>query len=160
MGYIAIAYSFGVLTAPLLGGVVYARAGYYAVYGMIYAVMGFDVLFRVVLIERREAAAWTQSADLPLAAVSPSHDQSIQSTTDSHELAGSPVKLLPILRLLKSRRMLVAWWGTFVAGVLYASFDTTLPLFCKRTFGWNSTGSGLVFLCLSLPSFSGPVVGG
>lgn len=167
MGYVGIAYSVAVLAAPLLGGVVYSRAGYYAVYGMSFAVIGIDVLFRLVLIERKEAARWTQSSDVPLESVSPpdvvdeegSGDTASIEPINTRQDGGRGFKLPPLFRLLKSRRMLVAWWCTFVSGILWSAFDTTLPLFCKRTFGWDSTGAGLVFLCISLPSFSGPMVG-
>jgi MFS family permease len=55
MGYVAIARSVGIAIGPLLGGVVYARAGYYAVYAMVFAFLVFDIISRLVLIEARVA---------------------------------------------------------------------------------------------------------
>jgi hypothetical protein len=40
---------------PLLGGVIYARAAYYAVCAMVLAFLVFDIVFRLVLIEARAA---------------------------------------------------------------------------------------------------------
>lgn len=39
-GYVSIAMSLGILVAPLLGGVVFARAGYNAVFAIQYALIG------------------------------------------------------------------------------------------------------------------------
>ncbi len=48
------------LIAPLLGGVVYAKAGYDAVFEMTLAVIGVDILLRFVTIERKVAMKWRQ----------------------------------------------------------------------------------------------------
>lgn len=42
---------------------------------------------------------------------------------------------------------------------LLTSFDSILPLYVAKIFGWNSLGAGLVFLPLTIPSFSAPVIG-
>lgn len=34
-----------------------------------------------------------------------------------------------------------------------------LPLFVMRTFGWSSSGSGLIFVAMFVPSAFGPLVG-
>ena len=39
------------------------------------------------------------------------------------------------------------------------SFDAVLPLYVKATFGWSSTGAGLIFLAVVLPSLLGPLIG-
>ena len=46
-----------------------------------------------------------------------------------------------------------------VQASLLTSFDSTLPLFVHATFGWSSTGAGLIFLPVVLPSFIGPLLG-
>ncbi|CAI6267145.1 unnamed protein product [Periconia digitata] len=58
MGYVGIGMSVGILIAPLLGGVVYDRAGYDAVYGMSYALIGVDIVLRLLLVEKKVAAKW------------------------------------------------------------------------------------------------------
>jgi hypothetical protein len=64
-----------------------------------------------------------------------------------------------VVTLLGSRRLLAAFWGCLVVAALSTAFDSTLPLYVKRIFGWNSLGSGLLFLALLLPSMVGPVIG-
>lgn len=41
MGTVSLALSLGIFMAPLLGGVVYDKGGYYAVFAMAFAVVGF-----------------------------------------------------------------------------------------------------------------------
>ena len=42
---------------------------------------------------------------------------------------------------------------------MITGFDGTLPLFVHRTFGWDSVGAGLIFLCVCLTSFCEPLFG-
>ncbi|TKA77820.1 hypothetical protein B0A55_04594 [Friedmanniomyces simplex] len=56
MGYVAIALNLSTLTAPMLGGVVFARAGYNAVFAMACGVVAVDVLLRFVMVERISSA--------------------------------------------------------------------------------------------------------
>lgn len=58
MGYIALAMSLGVMLAPLLGGIVYDRAGYYAVFGMCFGILGVDVVLRLLMVEVNVAKRW------------------------------------------------------------------------------------------------------
>jgi MFS family permease len=59
MGYVGLSMSLALLVAPLLGGVVFANAGYYAVFAMAFGLMALDVFLRVVLIEKKVAVKWT-----------------------------------------------------------------------------------------------------
>ncbi|KAB5577687.1 major facilitator superfamily domain-containing protein [Coniochaeta sp. 2T2.1] len=58
MGYVAIAMSVGLLISPVIGGAVYAAAGYYAVYYVAFAIIGVDIVLRLVLIEKKVAKQW------------------------------------------------------------------------------------------------------
>jgi MFS family permease len=61
--------------------------------------------------------------------------------------------------LLSSPRLVVAVLGCFTHMIIVTSFDACLPLFAKRTFGWNSSGAGLIFLPLTLPALFGAAYG-
>lgn len=67
--------------------------------------------------------------------------------------------LPPVLTLLLSRRLLAALWSTLVLSSLLTAFDSVLPLYVRQTFHWTSTGAGLAFLPLVLPSFASPLIG-
>src|ERR1051326_8098006 len=66
MGYVGIALSLGLLLAPLLGGIAFDRGGYNAVFAMCYGLVGLDIIMRLLLIEKKEAARWL-AAELPRA---------------------------------------------------------------------------------------------
>ena len=58
MGYVSLSMSLAMLVAPLLGGVVFAAAGYYAVFAMSFGLMVLDIFLRLVMIEKKVAARW------------------------------------------------------------------------------------------------------
>ena len=61
--------------------------------------------------------------------------------------------------LLNSPRIRAAVYGCFTHTTLISSFDAVLPLFVKRTFLYTSTGAGLIFLAITIPSTLGTVIG-
>ncbi|KAI5860051.1 MFS general substrate transporter [Durotheca rogersii] len=67
MGYVGIGTSVGLLIAPVIGGAVYAAAGYYAVYYVAFGVIFLDILLRLFMIEKKVARQWlddNRSSDL------------------------------------------------------------------------------------------------
>jgi MFS family permease len=58
MGYVGLSMSLGMLMAPLLGGIVFDTAGYYAVFAMAFGLMVLDIFMRLVMIEKKIAAQW------------------------------------------------------------------------------------------------------
>ncbi|KAK7545441.1 MFS transporter-like protein [Phyllosticta citricarpa] len=70
MGYVSLAMSLGILLAPLLGGVVYDRAGYNAVFAMTYGIIGLDIVLRLVLVEKKIAKKWESQSSSEIAELS------------------------------------------------------------------------------------------
>ncbi|OAP61888.1 hypothetical protein AYL99_04091 [Fonsecaea erecta] len=176
IGYVSLATSLGVLVAPLIGGVVYERSGYYAVFGVTFAVIGFDILLRLALIEKKIAARWLEpdvATGQPTSTTPAPPDIELEDrnepTAVAEKNANSAVvepcttrprrKLPSMLILLKSRRIMVAFWGNLVGAMTFTALDTTLPLYVNQIFGWNSLGAGLAFLALIVPGFAGPWIG-
>ena len=184
-GYIGIALNLGNLTGPLLGGVVFARSGYHAVFGLITGVVLVDILLRLVMKERtvlktlRTPQPSESAKPLKPRLLAPSAGPDVEktatakttitdtvsSTPDDISLAtstcpSSTVSRLPVmLRLLFSARFVIAIWGIMVLAMVYTGFETVLPMAVHKVFGWDSEGGGLIFLPLSLPSLLGPLVG-
>lgn len=65
----------------------------------------------------------------------------------------------PLLILLRSTRVWANLYGAFVTVTLLASFDSALPLFAERTFGWGSSGGGLLLFTITLPLLGSPLAG-
>ena len=55
IGWVSLGLNAGVLVGPVLGGLVFAKAGYYAVFGMTFGLLAFDIVLRGVMIERKVA---------------------------------------------------------------------------------------------------------
>lgn len=198
MGYIGVAMSFGVLLSPLIGGVVFERAGYYAVYGVSFALLGMDIVLRFALIERKVAMKWLSKDEMgngperaeeneleDRTAEIMALDQLTQTQTETQQdspeksadseqrptaertqsdrpqsLKEKVTSRLPVLLLLlKSRRLFSACLGCMVQAILLTSYDSTLPIFVRGTFGWNAIGAGLIFLPVTLPAFLAPFIG-
>jgi MFS family permease len=181
MGYIAAATSIGSLLGPLLGGVVYEAAGYYAVFSMGFAIIGLDIFLRLLMVEKSVANQWlppatetsrpisseSQSAsdrdvDVVQSAApknSPLGEKHVTSDTEDRTPKKWTKKLPPLITLLGIPRLLVALLGCAVNSNSLGALDSVLPLHVKEVFGWNSTGAGLIFICLVVPALSGPVIG-
>ncbi|CAD0081826.1 unnamed protein product [Aureobasidium vineae] len=186
MGYVGIAMSLAYLLGPLLGGIVFERfvisevkrstlvltwltvAGYYAVFAMAFVLLGIDAILRLLMIERSVAAKWGPTA--PEVATDTEHKGSTddpRADPECHtpEVETSAVtqerrRLPRVFSLLASYRLDAALFGCFVSACLLTSFDSILPLYVNEIWGWDSIGAGLIFLAVTIPSFTGPLVGG
>lgn len=204
LGWVSLSMSMGILVAPLLGGIVYDKAGYYPVFYMAFALVALDIFLRLALIEKKVARQWdvkeapTESQEIPVPVAADAEEisrpESIvdnaekekteEGKTEGDNIEGdkpegdstegdktadtvavvaatnvTPSKLPPMFVLLKSRRLAAALWGCIVQGSLMSAFDSVIPLYVQKTFHWNSTGAGLIFLALIVPNFAAPVVG-
>ena len=169
MGYVGIGYSLAALLGPLLGGIVYDKAGYYAVFAMSFGMIGLDIILRLLLVEKKIAKRWIPEdvvedvvADEITSGSAKAHQFNVLVPDHADEETGVAVvekKLLPMLVLLKSKRMQATFWASTAGAMTLTAFDVTLPLFVEETFHWDSFGAGLVFLSLLVAAFFQPVTG-
>ena len=179
MGWVGMSMTLGLMTGPLIGGVLYQHGGYYSVFGLSFGFIALDIIFRLVMIERKHALPW-------LKAESDEVSQEREITTDPEEKPanmdvtthndpttpvpaeenapdrhspGAPLRFGRLRILLNSSRMLISIWTYLIISLMLTSFDSVLPLFVKDTFGWAQTAQGLIFIPLSVPSFLDPLVG-
>jgi len=66
MGLVFIGMNLGVFLGPLLGGVVFAAAGYNWVFGMTYILIGVDIAMRLLVVEKKVAQKWINNEDQPV----------------------------------------------------------------------------------------------
>ncbi|KAJ5159474.1 uncharacterized protein N7482_006478 [Penicillium canariense] len=173
IGYVSMSLSVGTLAGPLLGGVLYQDGGYYSVFGLAFGLIGIDIFLRLILIEKSHAARWLVSEGKPS---SPEHhgretilDGSTQNLPAASDHVSAENSEKPSIRarnpfgqavtLLSSPRLVVSLWGYFIVSLVLTSFDSVLPLFVQKTFGWQQTGQGLVFIPLMVPHIMDPVTG-
>lgn len=158
MGYMGIAMAAGLLLAPLVGGYVYAGAGYYAVYYVAFGLIALDILLRLLLIEKKVARQWAVDIldDEPDSRDPEKTTPTMTTATaTATTTATPPPPPLGILRrtwmLLCVRRLLMSLLASVVLAIIMTSFDTILPLFTAEAFGWSSRAAGLLFLAPYLP---------
>jgi len=162
--------SVGELVSPILGGIVYEKAGSNAVFGMGFGLLVVDFLMRLVLIEKKVAARYGKEDD----------DQQEEEEDDEEADEESPlmgkkvnleewrikkeqpkwVKLFPIVFCLKNPRLLTAQVVAFTQATIIAVFDATIPTEAQDLFGFNSLKAGILFAPLVLPYLLlGPLAG-
>jgi MFS family permease len=171
-GWVSLSMSIAILIAPLLGGIVYAKSGYYAVYYMGFALIAVDILLRLLMIEKKHASKWATAEDPSHEAneISPvrqgpstgaiEHVRAMEyGTPPSSQARNKRFHLPPVLFLLASGRLLSAAWCVFAQSAILTSWDAVLPLRVANVFAWTSLGAGLIFLPLTIPSFVAPAIG-
>ncbi len=63
MGFVGMSIALGVVLGPMLGGILYHRMGYFAVFGSAYALVGLDFVFRVFMITAKDGASLERLAE-------------------------------------------------------------------------------------------------
>ncbi|KAL9580689.1 MAG: hypothetical protein Q9203_006199 [Teloschistes exilis] len=58
VGFVLSGLNFGMLVGPAFSGVIYRKAGYYAVFAICLGILLFDTFLTLALIDRRRARSW------------------------------------------------------------------------------------------------------
>ena len=190
MGLVFAGLTAGLTFAPLLGGFIYASAGYVAVFtvALVAIAITFVLGLLCVIPKRGQQSQKSETAQCDYGTLShgqprgpvssdTSPDNRMRGCDDeesflinkpSRERFTKPadkersflMRNFPSTTiLLRSPRVLAAIYGTLLQVLLLTSFDAILPLFVQRTFSWESSASGAIFIALALPSVFGGLVG-
>ncbi|KAL8782429.1 MAG: hypothetical protein Q9213_005393 [Squamulea squamosa] len=167
--------SIGELAAPVLGGVLYKKAGYPGVFGIGFAILAIDFIMRLLLIEKKTAAQWKNKdidgSDRQDGEAATGEDGDVdeeqpllrKQEEDNYKVPEGQSKVIrsyPILYILKDPRLLTALLLALNQATLLATFDATIPTEAKQLFGFDSLKSGLLFIALVLPYLLlGPIAG-
>ncbi|KAJ7022040.1 MFS general substrate transporter [Mycena alexandri] len=158
--------AIGFLAGPPVGGALYTRFGYRGPFicGIILSL--FDLIGRLLIIERKDALRWNIDPAAPIPPANGGVDEEKSTDTPSPAPAqpsSSPVRLSlvgVVARLLKSSRAIVVITTIFLYGILYSAQEPTLPLHLQDIWGLDSRKVGLVYLAGVVPTlFSAPLSG-
>ncbi|KAG0697793.1 major facilitator superfamily domain-containing protein [Suillus ampliporus] len=168
LGIAMTGLTVGLLVGSPAGGALYSRFGFRApfIFGEICAL--FDLLLRLLLIERDVALKWGYDPSEPTAQVTVAFDKSKQPvgprlSTSIHE--SSPVRtsaplLSVIINLSQSPRAVVALTMTFVYGVVNSMLEPSLPLHLQSVWNFGAARVGIVYLASVVPALiSSPLAG-
>ncbi|KAL8823430.1 MAG: hypothetical protein Q9191_005870 [Dirinaria sp. TL-2023a] len=176
--------SIGELAAPVLGGVIYRKAGYWGVFGLGLALIAVDFIMRLLLIEKKTAARYADSKTPNGEPYTQQSDQDTENgdTATNEEGEGeeslpllqkepldsfkvppnqpAAIRFFPLLYCLSDPRLLTALLLAFIQATLLSTFDATIPTVAESYFGFTSLSAGLLFIALVLPYLLlGPVAG-
>lgn len=86
MGFVGMSIALGVVLGPMLGGILYHRIGYWAVFGSAYALVALDFVFRVFMITAKDGASMEHLAKGPYRDYGTiSGNDSVSNTPVSHD---------------------------------------------------------------------------
>ncbi|KAF2848799.1 MFS general substrate transporter [Plenodomus tracheiphilus IPT5] len=170
MGTAMSCNNIGIIISPLLGGIVYDKAGKNAVFGIMLGLGAIDIVLRVTMKEQpRSTITFTKS---PISTATLNEKQKSGPNVDIVSLSSTPnSESIPTLKparigrfpgiiaLLRQPRLLAAMYGVFINETIIASLCATLPLFVHNQFHWTALPAGLLFLCIAIPAFGGPIAG-
>lgn len=160
--------SVATLLGPVLGGVLYEKAGYEGVFGLGAALLVVDFAMRILVIEKRVANRYcpvSQHED---------HEQQTESSDDEdtpllephchrYEIAATESGFLqrfPLLFCFQDASLIIAFAIAFVQALLLGAFDSTVPLEAKELFDFSSLKAGLLFIPLGIGDMViGPLAG-
>jgi MFS family permease len=162
MAYVSSAMSIGLVLGPVLGGVLYERRGYYSAFILAFAIIGLDLILRIILVEKKIAVRYAappqvteeeNSRSIKLQPVQPAAEtseasesrpepeRSSSSTTPAISTSRGS-RLPPVIRILKYPRLLVALFLSFVQALILSAFDATLPLYLNALFNFTALEAG------------------
>lgn len=132
MGYVNIAIAIGLLISPVIGGAVYAGAGYYAVYYVAFALICCDIALRLVLIEKKVAQQWLEPPCAAAIAGTGTEDTDSHPDSVAVQAGGIPDRASadgpspglterrhrPHWDLIKSKRVMAVLVGVVIEGVI------------------------------------------
>lgn len=170
IGTIFSLVAFGTQTAPVLGGVLYAKVGYTSVFALCLALIGVDIVLRLLMIEKKRAARYRKHIDIGFSEDSLDDENTpllSESTAiedlDAYKIAEPSTWLtqkMPILRMFRDTSFITAIYIGTVQSIILGCYDATIPLVALEYYNFGSLQSGLLFLALGVPGMiSGPLAG-
>ncbi|KAH6692874.1 putative MFS transporter [Leptodontidium sp. MPI-SDFR-AT-0119] len=141
--------SAGMISGPAISGVLLRLVGYWPTWTVPIAVLAIDVIARLVMVEAKAK----ESASGPNFSIQDPED-SASDEERTRLLAENHTPNTPktsITLCFWTSGVLTGLAGCVLVTALITSFENTFPLHARRTFGWDSLPTGLMFLSLQTP---------
>ncbi|KAJ5216560.1 uncharacterized protein N7498_002967 [Penicillium cinerascens] len=181
MGVVMSFTSAGMLSGPMISGLLFQNVGHWAAWTVPFALLMVDLIARLVMLDPetpdRSSLGSSHLSSAIAQALSIETDETDEADetpplqdperlfkSSSSDISDKGVQDFASLRafygfLLTDRHVLTALLITTISGSVMTSFDTTLPLHVEETFGWGPSYTGLMFFCLEIGMVIGPVSG-
>lgn len=132
VGYLGSASALGFVLGPFLGGLIYTKFGYEAVFVMAAVLVGVDFILRILLVEKKVRQGWIE-ADTE----SPDENQHIAGNDNDCPSINEGGFIL--LKLIQQPRILTTLWALLVIGIFFSAFDAVSCLQTPSTPIQNKT---------------------
>lgn len=173
----------GVISGPMVSGLLLQTVGYWGTWMAPCVVLVLDIIARLVMIEDPKSLS-SSSASSSSTTVAANTDETGQEnralldapdTTTTYQTYQSTSTIANgqadnqsdlsttsafYRAMLTNKRVVTALLTMITYGTVLASFNATLPLHVRDIFGWDSSTTGMMFFCLQIPCvFVGPLSG-
>lgn len=150
MGYTSMSLSLGWFLGPVVGGIIYTKLGYFAVFALPLILVGVEIVLRLLIVEEPKERSRVFVGEIE-------NGQRQPLLTPN----GQPKSLQrnALVVLMQSPRFLIGMFGFSVLNGLMIAMDGVLPVYVKELFGFNSEQVSLIFLALTMPTLLSPLFG-
>jgi MFS family permease len=167
----------GNMAAPVIGGLVYEKAGVGAVFVIGFGLLAVDFIMRLLVIEKKFAKRYEIEDHTQDDSQENSDEEGAEGEAEAEEdtpfleiteaekyriLEDQPAIILkfPMLYCLSNSSMLMSQVATLMQATLFGVFDATIPTEAHDLFFFDSLKIGLLFLPLALSYLILSPVGG
>lgn len=161
MGVVSSFASAGLISGPVISGLLFEKLGYRATWTAPFVLLTLDFICRLLMIDAPHESLPSASPSLFAATTDVTSERDETSPLLENTASSKGSKTTPFYRdMLGNGRVLTALLVSVAAGSIVTSFDTTVPLHVKEVFGWGTSSTGLIFVCLEIPVIIfGPISG-
>ncbi|KAJ5108563.1 hypothetical protein N7456_005238, partial [Penicillium angulare] len=151
--------SAGVVAGPSIAGIVLELAGYWPAWSIPLGILTLDIIMRCLMIEKSKVSSVSISSEDAISSGETSALLNEDANSTNHLSPDKPDETGPDKTarrgfyqiMLSDGRVIVGLLNTILNATLLSSFDATLTLHLRDTFGWGSLAAGMMFLSLQLP---------
>ncbi|KAL6702396.1 hypothetical protein ACN47E_002201 [Coniothyrium glycines] len=161
MGTSSVGMAAGELLGPPIGGVMYEYAGHFATLGLVCAILGIDVVLRLLVVDKSpEPSKSSNDEERPLLHDSGEvHDYS--SSNDSLNTQPSEnILCADVVKRWINLDLLASCCAIAINSIILFALEATLVNFVSQAFHWSTAASGGVILALNTPSLATPIITG
>ncbi|GJJ08878.1 hypothetical protein Clacol_003098 [Clathrus columnatus] len=177
--------SFGSAIGPTIGGALYNSLGFHAPFIFSLGLLGFDLILRFLVIEKRDAVRWgfdptaaclqggnnnNQDFDVETSTSEPDtiknkekgleNETEIPADLSRNEISHHQSSLQLMLTILKSKRAMAAALVILIYGIDIGMLEPTVPLRFQEIYGYTSLKVGLVFMGATFPTIISSAIAG
>ncbi|KAG0155643.1 hypothetical protein PDIDSM_2816 [Penicillium digitatum] len=145
MGVIMTFASAGIISGPMVSGILLETVGYWLTWSVPIGILIVDIISRLLMIESPQNSSPASSDNLE-------ETSTLLPTKTQIEPHDASTTVGFWVFLLRDSRVLTALAITILTTAILTSFHATLPLHTGKAFGWTPREVGIMFFLLSVPA--------